>query len=121
MNLCILLGRLGADPEMRYTPSGVPVCQFRLAVDRAYKDAEGKKETDWFDIVVWRKLAELAGQYLTKGRLVLCVGEMRNRSYEAQSGHRVKVTELHAQRVQFLERAPEGERQAEVADDEIPF
>ncbi len=121
-NRCVFVGRLGADPEMRYTPNGTPVAQMRIAVDRQYTNAQGQRETDWFDVVVWRKLAEQVVTHLTKGRLVLCEGEMRTRSFETQSGHRVKVTELHAHLVKFLDRAPEGQGQeTPVADDDIPF
>lgn len=105
-NRIILIGRLTRDPELRYTPSGQPVASFSLAVDRPFKSQDGQKQTDFIDIVAWRKLAERVGQYATKGRLVAVEGRLQIRSYEAKDGSgRRKVTEVVADAVRFLDSA----------------
>lgn len=106
-NVC-LAGRLTADPELKYTPSGVPVCNFAIAVDRDFKDAEGNRETDFFDIVTWRKTAELVAEYTKKGRLVDVTGRLQTRTYEGEQGRR-KVYEVVADRVHFLDRKEAAE------------
>ena len=105
-NRIILIGRLTRDPELRYTPSGQPVASFSLAVDRPFKGQDGQKQTDFIDIVAWRKLAEQVGQYATKGRLVAVEGRLQIRSYEAKDGSgRRKVAEVVADAVRFLDSA----------------
>ncbi len=102
-NRIILIGRLVRDPELRYVPSGHPVANFTLAVDRPFKDSEGKREADFIDVVTWRKTAEQVSQYLTKGRMVAVEGRLQIRSYETQDGQKRKVAEVVADGVRFLD------------------
>lgn len=104
LNRIVLIGRLTRDPELRYTPSGVAVANFTLAVDRQFSNQQGERETDFIDIVVWRKLADLCGQYLAKGRMVALEGRLQIRSYETQEGQKRKVAEVVADNVRFLDR-----------------
>lgn len=101
LNRIILIGRLTRDPELKYTPNGVAVCSFTLAVDRKFN----KNETDFIDIVVWRGLAENCANYLHKGRLTAVEGRLQIRTYETQDGQKRKVAEVVADDVRFLERA----------------
>ena len=103
LNRSILIGRLTRDPEMRYTPSGVAVTQFTLAVDNPFKNDEPK--ADFIPIVVWRQQAEAAANYLRKGRLCAVEGRIQTRNYENNEGRRIYVTEVVADNVRFLERA----------------
>lgn len=112
LNRVILIGRLTKDPEMRYTPAGVAVTQFTLAVDRPV--AAGKeKEADFINIVVWRQLAETCANYLRKGRLTAIEGAIRVRNYDNNEGKRVYVTEVIADNVRFLESAPKDNKELE--------
>ena len=87
MNKVYLIGNLTRDPEMRSTSTGIPVCNFSIAVNRRFKNAQtGQQETDFFNIVAWRQLAELCSRYLAKGRKVAVFGSIQTRSYEAQDG-----------------------------------
>lgn len=104
LNTVILIGRLTHDPELRYTPQGIPTASFTLAVDRPFTNAQGQRETDFIDIVTWRKTAETVGNHLTKGRLVAVEGRLQIRSYEAQDGSKRKVAEVIAENVRFLDR-----------------
>jgi len=107
LNRVILIGRLTKDPELRYTPNGVAVAKFTLAVDRRQaKDRE--KETDFIDIVVWQKQAETCANYIGKGRLVAVEGRLQIRSYDDNQGVRRKAAEVVAENVRFLDRAKEG-------------
>ena len=107
LNRVILIGRLTKDPELRYTPNGVAVAKFTLAVDRRQsKDRE--KETDFIDIVVWQKQAETCANYLGKGRLAAVEGRLQIRSYDDNQGVRRKAAEVVAENVRFLDRAKEG-------------
>ena len=119
----IVIGRLTADPNLRYTPSGLPVATFTLACDRAFKDAQGKRETDFYDCVAWRKTAEIAANNLAKGRLVAVTGRMQSRSYETPEGQKRKVWELQVQQISFLDKrqTTEGSMGTEVQDDDLPF
>ncbi|MDP8242745.1 MAG: single-stranded DNA-binding protein [Candidatus Hinthialibacter antarcticus] len=108
LNKCILIGRLVADPEMRYTQSGIGVVNFRIAIDRNYKSASGEKETDFINIVAWRKLAELVNQYLGKGRLVAVEGSLQMRRYQSKEGENRTAYEVVADNVQFLDRGDKG-------------
>jgi single-strand DNA-binding protein len=103
LNRVILIGRLTRDPEMRYTPSGVAVTQFTLAVDRSFTSGQGEREADFIPIVTWRQLAETCANYLRKGRLTAVEGRMQVRNYENNEGKRVYVTEVIADNVRFLE------------------
>ncbi|MBN2981164.1 MULTISPECIES: single-stranded DNA-binding protein [Cohnella] len=103
LNRVILIGRLTKDPELRYTPSGVAVAQFTLAVDRPFSREGGEREADFIPIVVWRQQAETCANYLRKGRLTAVEGRMQVRNYENNEGRRVYVTEVVADNVRFLE------------------
>jgi single-strand DNA-binding protein len=103
LNRVILIGRLTRDPEMRYTPSGVAVTQFTLAVDRPFTNSSGEREADFIPIVVWRQLAETCANYLRKGRLAAVEGRIQVRHYDNNEGRRVYVTEVVADNVRFLE------------------
>ena len=139
MNKIILLGRLTKDPEVRYTQNGKVVTQFTLAVDRPYA-ADGKKEADFIPVVIWGKSAELAGNSLGKGQRALVEGRVQIRSYDANDGSKRWVTEVIADRFEFIERkadaqpAPPAQPQqqpkraedwttmgSQVFDEEIPF
>lgn len=104
LNKCMVIGHLGADPEMRYTANGNAVTTFSVASGRKYQDGNGalKEETEWFRVVTWNKLAETCSQYLAKGRLVYVEGRMQTRSWEGQDGNKRYTTELIAQEVKFL-------------------
>ncbi|CAM3629735.1 single-stranded DNA-binding protein [Marinicrinis lubricantis] len=103
LNRVILIGRLTRDPELRYTPSGVAVTQFTLAVDRNFTSQQGQREADFIPIVTWRQLAETCANYLRKGRLTAVEGRIQVRSYDNNEGRRVYVTEVVADNVRFLE------------------
>jgi len=106
VNKITIIGNLGSEPEMRYTPSGRPVTSFRVATNWRYTTSEGerKEETDWFTVVSWGKLAEQCNQYLTKGRLVYIEGRLRMRTWEGQDGQTRARNEIVADRVKFLDR-----------------
>jgi single-strand DNA-binding protein len=130
MNHVVLIGRLARDPELRYTPNGVAVANFTIAVDRQYKP-EGQQETDFIPIVVWQKLAESCANHLRKGRLVACEGRLQIRSYDTKDGQKRRVAEVYANSVQFLDRAKEDgqaptsgnvpEDMGEINLDDLPF
>jgi single-strand DNA-binding protein len=103
INRVILVGRLTWDPELRYTPSGVAVTRFRLAVNRNYVNQQGEREADFIDIVTWRGLAENCANHLKKGALVGVDGRLQTRRYENQEGRTIHVTEVVAEDVRFLE------------------
>ena len=102
MNRCILIGNLTKDPELRSTPNGVSVCTFSIGVSRRFSNQNGERESDFFNIVVWRKQAENAAKYLRKGSQVGIAGTIQNRSYEAKDGTKRYITEIVADEVQFL-------------------
>lgn len=103
MNRVVLIGRLTKDPDLKFLPgSGTAVTKFTLAIDRRFKK-EGQQEADFVPIVIWNKQAESAANYLTKGKLAGIAGRIQTRNYEAKDGHRVYVTEVVADEVQFLE------------------
>lgn len=105
LNRVILIGRLTRDPELRYTPTGVAVTNFRIAVNRPFRNQQGEIEADFFNVVCWRKLAETVAQYMTKGRLVAVDGRLQTRSYQTADGQNRWVTEIVAESVRFLDRA----------------
>jgi single stranded DNA-binding protein (ssb) len=136
MNHIALIGRLTRDPELRYTPNGVAVANFDLAVDRPTPNQQGQRETDFIRIVTWQKQAEVVANYLKKGRLVAVEGRLQIRNYETQDGQKRKAAEVVANRVQFLEKArdeaaPAGNSNAVAAEpgddieginlDDLPF
>ncbi|CAJ1000730.1 MULTISPECIES: single-stranded DNA-binding protein [Bacillales] len=102
MNKVILIGNLTKDPELRYTPNGVAVATFTLAVNRPRPNQAGEREADFINIVAWQKLADLCATYLRKGRQAAVEGRIQTRSYDNKEGKRVYVTEVVAENVQFL-------------------
>lgn len=114
-NRAILIGRLGKDPELRYTTSGIPITSFSLATGQSYKDKEGKvvEQTDWHKIVAWRKLAEICGQYLKKGSLVCVEGQLKTRYYDDKDGVKRSVTEVVVETLQMLGAKMESDKSPE--------
>jgi len=128
LNRVVLIGRLTKDVELRYTPNGVATASFTLAVDRNYKNAQGEKEVDFIPCVVWRQLAELCANYLSKGKLAAIDGRIQVRSYDGQDGNKRWATEVIGENVRFLSPKDSGQGNEEfgsfakeVNDDDIPF
>ena len=134
LNKMTIIGNLGSEPEMRFTPSGRPVTSFSIATNWRYTTAEGerKEDTEWFNVVAWGKLAEQCNQFLTKGRLVYIEGRLRLRTWEGQDGKTSARNEIIAEKVKFLDRqgAPAAAGEAkpddveppgDVEPDDIPF
>jgi single-strand DNA-binding protein len=145
VNKVILVGRLGKDPELKYTASGTPFCRFSMATDDVWNDkttGERQEKTEWHNIVVWDRLAEICNQYLTKGRLVFIEGSLQTREWDDQEGNKRRTTEIRARDMVMLGSAPGenagGQRRAAAAevaaggtaaapststitDDDIPF
>jgi len=139
LNKVMLIGRLGTDPELRYTQQGAPIATFRLAVGRQWRDSDGQHhdETDWFTVVAWNRLAEICGEHLNKGARVYIEGRMQNRSWDdAQSGEKRYRTEVVASDMIMLDgRSERGEQDApfggrapkravdidDFSDDDIPL
>lgn len=103
INRSVLVGRLTKDPDLRYTPNGVAVARFTLAVNRTFSDQSGERQADFINIQVWRKQAENAANYLKKGHLCGVEGRIQTGSYEGNDGKRVYTTDIIADSVQFLE------------------
>ena len=106
VNRIIIIGNLGSEPEMRFTPNGRPVTSFSAATNRRYTTSEGERreETEWFTVVTWGRLAEQCNQFLSKGRLVYVEGRLRTHSWEGQDGQKRYRNEIVADRVSFLDR-----------------
>ena len=126
MNKVILIGNLTRAPEMSTTTSGKNVARFTVAVTRNYSNADGEKEVDFINIVTWGNIAENCGKYLDKGRKVAIVGEVRNRSYNAQDGSKRYVTEVLANEVEFIGYKQDKEDEEEatltpIDDNDLPF
>ena len=129
LNKVMIIGNLGGEPEMRFTPNGNPVTSFRVATNRVYTSPVGerKEETEWFTVVAWGKLAEQCNQFLTKGRLVYAEGRLRTRTWESQDGQKHSRPEVIANRVVFLDRQAgvplpeERVAEGEIAPEDIPF
>lgn len=125
MNRASILGNLVRDPEHRMTGNGISVCTFSVAVGRRFANAQGQRETDFFNIVAWRALAENCGKHLHKGSKVFVGGALQNREYEAKDGTKRYVTEIVADEVEFLDRVEHGAKQDEPqysdADEDLPF
>lgn len=129
MNHVSMIGRLTKTPDIRQTNTGKNVCAFTLAVNRRYKDADGKTTADFFSVQAWEKLAELCARYLDKGSKVFISGELRNRSYEAKDGTKRTITEIIAEQLEFLTprtdaalseaAVPEGF--TDIEDEDLPF
>jgi single-strand DNA-binding protein len=130
VNKVILLGNLGADPELRYTNSGTAVANFRIATNERWNDRNGEQQerTEWHNIVAWGKLGEICGKYLKKGRPVFVEGRLQTRSWEDQSGNKRYTTEIVALNMQMIGRAGESAdagstwepRQAEAPEQAVP-
>jgi len=132
LNRIILIGRLTKDVELRYTPNGVAVAKFTLAVDRNYKNQQGEKETDFINTVVWQKQAENCANYLSKGKLAAVDGRLQIRGFDGNDGQRKYVMEVVADTVRFL--SPKGDNagsnsgssdfisgEVDMSDDDLPF
>jgi single-strand DNA-binding protein len=120
LNAVYLTGRLVADPELRYTQKGAPVCDFRIACSRRFKNretGEWQEETLFINIVAWQRQAEAANDYLKKGSAVLIDGNLRSRQWETRQGDKRSAIEVVARRIQFLDLPPKEE---EVTDTEVP-
>lgn len=110
INRIVLVGRLTKDPELRYTPSGVPMTRFTLAVNRTFTDQQGNREADFIGCIAWRKQAENLANFMKKGNMIGIEGRLQTGSYEGQDGKRVYTTDVIADSVQFLEsRASSGQ------------
>jgi len=116
VNKVILVGRLGKDPQLDYTQAGTARCRFSLATSEQYTDRDGQRQekTEWHNIVLWDKLAEVAGEYLKKGRQVYIEGSIRTRQYQDKEGQTKYISEIIARQMQLL-GGPAGERGAEEA------
>lgn len=136
LNRMMVIGNLGTDPEMRYTPNGNPVTSFRLATTRNYTSGDGERQqdTEWFTVVAWNQLAELCNQYLAKGRRAYVDGRLHSHSWEGPDGQTRFRNEIIAERVLFLDRpsssgAPPGESEGGtstgtgpgIGPDDLPF
>src|SRR5687768_2993293 len=145
VNKVILVGRLGRDPELKYTASGTPFCRFSMATDDSWNDkgtGERQERTEWHNIVAWDRLAEICNQYLTKGKLVYIEGNLQTREWDDPEGNKKKMTEIRARDMVMLSSAGEssggGQRRSTAAeaspssgggapasstitDDDIPF
>ncbi len=136
VNKVILIGNLGRDPEVRYTGDGKPVANFTMATTERWNDPAGerKEKTEWHRIVVWGKQAEIAGEYLRKGRQVYVEGSLQTREWTDRDGNKRQTTEIRAQRFQMLGRRDEqadasaspeptavAETSAGFQEDDIPF
>ena len=106
INRVELLGRVGADPEMRYSQSGTAICQFRMATDRRRQN--GETEADWHSVVCWGKQAEAVAEYVKKGNRVYVAGSLAQNTFETEEGQRIHRTEIHAQEVLFLDSNGNG-------------
>lgn len=135
LNKIMVIGNLGTDPEMRYTPNGNAVTSFRLAVSRSYstRDGERRQETEWFRIVAWNQQAESCNQFLQKGKKVYVEGRLKSDTWEGRDGQTRFTNEIIADRVLFLDRQPVTQMSGEGpyggdtgdvgmdGDDELPF
>lgn len=119
LNRVILIGRLATDPELKYTPSGIAVANFVLAVNRA-PNAQGEREADFIPIVVWRQSAEFAANYLTKGRMVAVDGRLQIRSWVAQDGTRRKNAEVVAENLKSLDKPKETSAAPAIGEEPAP-
>jgi single-strand DNA-binding protein len=121
LNKVMLIGNVGTEPEMRFTPNGNPVTSFRIATNRILPGQEGdrRQETEWFSVVTWNKLAENCNQFLTKGQRVYVEGRLRTRSWEGQDGQKRSRVEVVANRVLFLDKQPAAPFHAEPQGEEL--
>ena len=123
LNRVMMIGRLGTEPEMRYTATGTATTSFRIAVNRRSRASEGqepREETDWFTVVTWQKLAEIASQHLTKGARVYIEGRLQTRSWEGQDGQKRYATEIVANDLIMLDsRQAAGVASGRGGDDDV--
>lgn len=122
LNKVMVIGNVGTDPEMRFTPNGNPVTSFRVATSRSFNTPEGEKkeETEWFTVVAWNKLAENCNQFLGKGRRVYVEGRLHTRSWEGQDGQKRLQIEIIASRVLFLDREIALRAPSEAGPEAVP-
>jgi single-strand DNA-binding protein len=122
VNKVILVGNLGADPELRYTPSGQGVCELRIATSDSWTDKQGQRQerTEWHRVVVWGKRAEVCAKYLSKGRQVYVEGRIQTRSWDDKDGNKRYMTEVIANDVQFLGGGGAGGARRGAGDDGPP-
>lgn len=122
LNKVMIIGNVGTEPEMRFTPNGNPVTSFRVATNRVYTtpDGERKQETEWFTVVAWNRLAENCNQYLTKGQRVYAEGRLHTRSWEGQDGQQHARSEIVANRVLFLDRQATAPTSGEGGEESSP-
>ncbi len=136
VNKVILVGRLGKDPEVKFTQGGVAIARFSMATDETWKDQSGERQqrTEWHNIVAWRKLAEICGQYLNKGKLIYIEGRLQTRSWDDKEGNKRTTTEIQADTMVMLSGGKSEERreeatsapsgstsESEITDDDVPF
>ena len=132
VNKMIIIGNLGSEPEMRFTPNGNPVTSFRVATNWSYTTSQGERreETEWFTVVAWKRLAEQCNQFLTKGKLIYAEGRLRTHTWDGQDGEKRSRNEIVADRVTFLPNvaaasSPEevvGEVEgSDLSPEDIPF
>jgi single-strand DNA-binding protein len=120
MNKVILMGRLTRDPEVKTTQNQVEVCSFTLAVDRRYKNADGKKDADFISCVAWRKTAQLLGQYFKKGSRLGVVGSVSTRTYDDKEGKKVYVTEVAVDEIEFIDSKKDDAGPGELPSAPVP-
>ena len=115
LNKVMLIGRLGADPEIKYTQSGTPVANLRIATDESYTDRNGQRQdrTEWHTVIAFQRTAEICQQYLHKGSLVYIEGKLQTRKWQDKNGQERYSTEIQCQRLQMLERKQEGNAPAQ--------
>ncbi len=126
LNKVMIIGRLGREPEMRYTPSGKPVTTFSIATSRSWNTSEGERrtETEWFNVVAWGNLAEICKQYLNKGHLVYVEGRLQTRHWDDPEGNKHVSTEIVANEMIMLSERRDAELAPEEdsgEEDEFPF
>ena len=126
LNKVMIIGHLGRDPEMRYTPSGRPVTNFNVVTSRSWNTSDGERrtETEWFNIVAWGSLAEICNQYLVKGRQVYIEGRLQSRTWEDNDGNRHTSVEVVANEMIMLDKRQSSDEQPDESEadlDEFPF
>lgn len=110
LNKVMLIGRLGQDPELRYTPGGAPVANFSLATNSVWKAKDGQthERTEWHNIIAWNRTAEIANEYLKKGSRIWLEGELRTRTWDDRNGAKHYTTEVYVDKIEFLESKDSG-------------
>ena len=121
MNRVMLIGRLTAKPELRYTGSNLPYARFSVAVNRTYSNAQGQRETDFINVVVWRKQAENVCNFLDKGSLVSVEGRIQTGSYDDKDGNKRYTMEVVADSVQFLETRAQSQNRSQASNEPSPY